>query len=91
MRAGGQNLKRLLKKRGWGRRPCPVEALHAPLFGSLWVIYLSFCGICACFLEDWLRILDGWEEMHPTLLMSFSKGFFNTLVLFPTLLAKVTA
>jgi hypothetical protein len=25
--AAGQNLKRLLKKRGWGRRPFPVEAL----------------------------------------------------------------
>ncbi len=37
MRAGGQNLKRLLKKRGWGRRPYPAEALHAPLFGHLWV------------------------------------------------------
>jgi len=42
-------------------------------------MYLSFFGIRACFLEDWLRILDGWEEMHPALLMSFSKGFFNTL------------
>ena len=31
MRAAGQNLKRLLKKRGWGRRPCPAEALQAPL------------------------------------------------------------
>jgi hypothetical protein len=34
MRAGGQNLKRLLKKRGWRRRPFPAEALHAPLFAS---------------------------------------------------------
>ncbi len=31
MRAGGQNLKRLLKKRGWGRRPCPTEAMSASL------------------------------------------------------------
>jgi hypothetical protein len=29
MRAAGQNLKRLLKKRGWGRRPCPAEAVFA--------------------------------------------------------------
>ncbi len=55
MRAAGQNLKRLLKKRGWGRRPCPGEALHAPLFASFWVTYLSFFGIGACILEDWLR------------------------------------
>ena len=34
LRAAGQNLKRLLKKRGWGRHPYPAEALHAPLFGS---------------------------------------------------------
>ncbi len=29
MRAAGQNLKRLLKKRGWGRRPWPEEAVCA--------------------------------------------------------------
>jgi hypothetical protein len=29
MRATGQNLKRLLKKHGWGRHPFPVEALCA--------------------------------------------------------------
>jgi Transposase DDE domain len=27
--AAGQNLKRLLKKRGWGRRPFPMEVLCA--------------------------------------------------------------
>ena len=34
--AAGQNLKRLLKKRGWGRRPFPVEALSAFLLASSW-------------------------------------------------------
>jgi hypothetical protein len=29
MRAAGQNLKRLLKKRGWGRRSYPAEAVCA--------------------------------------------------------------
>ena len=29
VRAAGQNLKRLLKKRGWGRRPYPAEAAYA--------------------------------------------------------------
>ena len=29
MRAAGQNLKRLLQKRGWGRRPYPAEAVCA--------------------------------------------------------------
>jgi Transposase DDE domain len=33
--ASGQNLKRLLKKRGWGRRPFPVEALCASFWGLL--------------------------------------------------------
>ncbi len=36
--AAGQNLKRLLKKRGWGRRPFPIEALCA----SFW----AFCVVC---------------------------------------------
>jgi DDE family transposase len=35
MRAAGQNLKRLLKKRGWGRHPFPVEALCAFFFDVL--------------------------------------------------------
>ncbi len=34
--ATGQNLKRLLKKRGWGRRPFPVEALSAFFLASCW-------------------------------------------------------
>jgi Transposase DDE domain len=33
MRAAGQNLKRLLNKRGWGRRPLPAGAVCS-LFGS---------------------------------------------------------
>jgi transposase len=34
MRAAGQNLKRLLKKRGWGCHPFPVEALCAFFLAS---------------------------------------------------------
>jgi Transposase DDE domain len=37
MRAAGQNLKRLLKKRGWGSHPFPVEAFCA-IFGFFLVI-----------------------------------------------------
>lgn len=36
--AAGQNLKRLLKKRGWGRRPFPIEALCA----SFWPFLEAF-------------------------------------------------
>lgn len=32
--AAGQNLKRLLKKRGWGRRPFPVETLCASFLAA---------------------------------------------------------
>lgn len=35
MRAAGQNLKRLLKRRGWGRRPFPAEAVCASFLASL--------------------------------------------------------
>jgi transposase len=38
MRAAGQNLKRLLKKWGWGRRPWPEGAAHAA------------CALLFCFL-----------------------------------------
>ena len=42
--ATGQNLKRLLKKRGWGRRPFPVEALCASFWGLLCeVLVLATC------------------------------------------------
>jgi Transposase DDE domain len=34
MRAAGQNLKRLLKKHGWGRHPFPVQALCAFFLAS---------------------------------------------------------
>jgi transposase len=34
--AAGQNLKRLLKKRGWGRRPFPAEAVFSSLFWLPW-------------------------------------------------------
>ncbi len=36
IRAAGQNLKRLLKKRGWGRRPCPAEAMCALFLDVCW-------------------------------------------------------
>ena len=75
MIASGQNLKRLLKKRGWGRRPCPAEALYAPLFSCSRVAYLSFFGIYVYSLDELLRIRDGWEEGHHTLLMSFVETF----------------
>jgi hypothetical protein len=34
MRAAEQHLKRLLQKHGWGRRPCPAEAVYAFFFAT---------------------------------------------------------
>ena len=49
IRAAGQNLKRLLKKRGWGRHPFPVEALCA-FFLASWRLMscplLSYASHC---------------------------------------------
>jgi len=44
--AAGQNLKRLFKKRGWGRRPCPSEAVCA-------LFLAAFGWLTRAFLEDW--------------------------------------
>jgi transposase len=44
--ASGQNLKRLLKKRGWGRRPFPTEAMCASLWGL-------FRDVLVLFVEEW--------------------------------------
>ncbi len=65
MRAAGQNLKRLLKKRGWGRRPCPAEALYAPLFGCFWVVYLQFFGYVSVSLVTGLEYSMMRKECIP--------------------------
>jgi len=49
--AAGQNLKRLLKKRGWGRRPFPAEAVFALFLAAYgWIIphYLGEVSIYSC-------------------------------------------
>jgi len=49
--AAGQNLKRLLKKRGWGRRPFPAEAVFALFLAAYgWIIpnYLEEVSIYSC-------------------------------------------
>jgi len=44
VRAAGQNLKRLLKKWGWGRRPWPEGAAHAA-FSFFFASLCSFLGL----------------------------------------------
>jgi hypothetical protein len=48
MRAAGQNLKRLLQKRGWGRRLCPAEAAVALFLAVYW-------WLTRLFSEYWSR------------------------------------
>ena len=51
--AAGQNLKRLLKKRGWGLRPFPTEAMSA----SFWVVCVAYLS---SFLEQrWFLVPIG--------------------------------
>ena len=45
MCAAGQNLKRLLKKRGWGRRPSPAEAVSV-------LVLASYCWLTHASLES---------------------------------------
>jgi transposase len=44
MRAAGQNLKRLLQKRGWGRRPCPAEAVFSLFLATFGRLTHTFIG-----------------------------------------------
>jgi len=48
MISAGQNLKRLLKKRGWGRRPFPVEAVCAFFLVAYWWLTRLFSEYWSC-------------------------------------------
>jgi hypothetical protein len=93
--AAGQHLKRLLKKRGWGRRPFPTEALSASFF-----IFYAFCSSMGsesfthacpwtstnrfCQRESWCfrrqAQLSPWAHvMHPLLKAELIGDFFNRL------------
>ena len=85
--AAGQNLKRLLKKRGWGRRPFPLEALCASFLTIFGCFTGYFFGRRVCFLDAWLNIGYGEESMYPTLLMSLF-GTFSTGCIFLRLLRR---
>ncbi len=69
MRSAGQNLKRLLKKRGWGRRPYPTEALHAPLFGLFLLASNYFFEVLLSFLGN------GSEYFYGLLAPSQANGY----------------
>ncbi len=75
----GQNLKRLLKRRGWGRRPFPTEAMCAFFFIATWWLTRTPLTSVAGFLEMAADYRMRKRDVHLFLLMSFVGGFFNTL------------
>src|SRR6266702_6066120 len=50
--AAGQNLKRLLKKRGWGRRPYPAEAVCALFLAAFGWFTRTCMGILVIFFAN---------------------------------------
>ena len=52
IRAAGQNLKRLLKKRGWGRRPFPAEGLCALFLAAFGWFTRTCMGILVIFFAN---------------------------------------
>ena len=79
MIATGLNLKRLLKKRGWGRRPCPAEALHAPLFGYLLLLPLLLDAFGGVHLERHSIVKVGsLSKLNSNSLFQQSEGSGDT-------------
>ena len=80
MIASGQNLKRLLQKQGWGRRPCPAEAVFYPLFDLVLVVDSFFVVVCLYFHDYSFPFTSEQAPIHSIFLMSFARGFFNSLI-----------
>ena len=57
--AAGQNLKRLLRKRGWGRRPWPNGAPEAPCS--------SAAGAASARIRSLVRLIGARMQLHPTI------------------------
>ena len=49
------------------------------LFGCFWVVDSSFFGVSVFSFIDRLTLLNTYEGMHCSLLMSFVRAFFNRL------------
>jgi transposase len=77
MIAAGQNLKRLLNKRGWGRRPCPAGHVCL-LFGCFWVGDSSCSDVCLCFRGISFRLSHEQEKIYPFLTDELCKSLFST-------------
>ena len=82
--ASGQNLKRLLQKRGWGRRPFPTEAMSASfwlLLGELLVLFWR----SVFSLADRLSFSASPEAMHLLFAYELCKNIFQQADYFATL------
>jgi hypothetical protein len=64
--SAGQNLKHLLKKRGWGRRPFPTGALHA-----------SFCLLLCAFSRLFRK-----SDLFPYHLAQIPQWSWRTICLY---------
>ena len=79
MRAGGQNLKRLFKKRGWGRRPFPTEAMSA----SFWDLLCEMRVLILVKGSFWCRLVQFPHYLghHASFFADeLTEGFFNRLI-----------
>ena len=77
--AAGQNLKRLLKQRGWGRRPFPVEALCASFlaaFGWFARLVLKYCP----FFLPLSSVYSIVRKQCSLIIHELDENFFNTLL-----------
>jgi hypothetical protein len=72
--AAGHNLQQLLRKRGWGRRPFPTDALCAS-FWLLWTLCVSPAKEWPFSFADPFSFLNDPEKTHPLLLMSLLRTF----------------
>jgi transposase len=74
MIASGQNLKRLLQKRGWGRRPFPAQAvalippesLEADIFPRSPILRSQGASIAVAFLVSWEAVKTFFETQEGT-------------------------
>jgi len=83
IRASGQNLKRLLKKRGWGWRPFPAEAMYAFFLATcVWLTPTALGYISVSSFIGSPCPLNNREQIHLT--YEFCEGFFNRLTHFAT-------
>jgi hypothetical protein len=79
MRAAGQNLKRLLKKRGWRHRPGPAQALSAFFLASLGWFARTLCRSGLFYWPIGSDFSRAMNHNASLLMDEFLTAFFNRL------------